>query len=96
VSESAASVKRFGFMFGAKPAQSETPVRAAAKRRPPGRGRSGRKARSYLEARSGCRCELRKIGNRMRENKKKSVTISPKFVMPFSVTLTGVRGTTWL
>jgi len=28
VSESAASAKRFWFMFGAKPAQSETPVRA--------------------------------------------------------------------
>jgi hypothetical protein len=28
VSESAASAKRFCFMFGAKPAQSETPVRA--------------------------------------------------------------------
>jgi hypothetical protein len=38
VSESAASAKRFCFMFGAKPAQSETPVRAAAKRRSPGRG----------------------------------------------------------
>ena len=35
-----------GFRFGAKPAQSETPVRAAAKRRPPGGGRSGRKMRS--------------------------------------------------
>jgi hypothetical protein len=34
VSESAASAKRFWFRFGAKPAQSETPVRAAAKRRP--------------------------------------------------------------
>ena len=32
--ESAASAKRVWFMFGAKPAQSETPVRAAAKRRP--------------------------------------------------------------
>jgi len=28
VSESAASAKRLWFMFGAKPAQSETPVRA--------------------------------------------------------------------
>jgi hypothetical protein len=28
VSKSAASAKRFWFMFGAKPAQSETPVRA--------------------------------------------------------------------
>ncbi len=34
MSDSAASAKRFCFMFGAKPAQSETPVRAAAKRRP--------------------------------------------------------------
>jgi len=38
VRESAASAKRVCFMFGAKPAQSETPVRAAAKRRTPGRG----------------------------------------------------------
>jgi hypothetical protein len=33
VRESAASAKRVWFMFGAKPAPSETPVRAAAKRR---------------------------------------------------------------
>ncbi len=33
MSESAASAKRSWFMFGAKPAQCETPVRAAAKRR---------------------------------------------------------------
>ena len=45
MSESAVSAKRFCFMFGAKPAQSETPVRAAAKRRPPGRGAvEGRRA----------------------------------------------------
>jgi quercetin dioxygenase-like cupin family protein len=31
---------------------------------------------------------------RMRENKKKMPTISPKSVMPFSVTLIGVRGIT--
>jgi hypothetical protein len=36
VSESAVSAKRGWGSFGAKPAQSETPVRAAAKRRPPG------------------------------------------------------------
>ena len=49
MSESAASAKpALGLWFGAKPAQSETPVRAAAKRRPPGRGRSERKTRSYL------------------------------------------------
>src|SRR5580693_4510356 len=45
VSESAASAKRVRGWFGAKPAQSETPVRAAAKRRPPGRGRSGNRRR---------------------------------------------------
>jgi hypothetical protein len=43
VSESAVSAKRGWGSFGAKPAQSETPVRAAAKRRPPGRGSSGEK-----------------------------------------------------
>jgi len=46
VSESAVSAKRGWGSFGAKAAQSETPVRAAAKRRPPGRGSSGRKMRS--------------------------------------------------
>ena len=44
--ESAVSAKRGWVSFGAKPAQSETPVRAAAKRRPPGRGRSGKRWRS--------------------------------------------------
>jgi hypothetical protein len=43
VSESAVSAKQGWGWFGAKPAQSETPARAAAKRRPPGRGRSGEK-----------------------------------------------------
>jgi hypothetical protein len=37
VSESAVSAKRGWGQFGAKPAQSETHVRAAAKRRPPER-----------------------------------------------------------
>ena len=42
MSESAVSDKpAFGLWFGAKPAQSETPVRAAAQRRPPGGGHSG-------------------------------------------------------
>jgi len=49
VSESAESAKRGWVWFGAKPAQSETPVRAAAKRRPPGRGEVGKKKRSRLE-----------------------------------------------
>ena len=43
MSESAVSAKRGWGSFGAKPAQSETPVRAAAKRRPPGRGRGGKR-----------------------------------------------------
>jgi hypothetical protein len=34
VRESAASAKRVWGSFGAKPAQSETPARAASKRRP--------------------------------------------------------------
>ena len=46
MSESAVSAKRGWGSFGAKAAQSETPVRAAAKRRPPGRGRSEEKMRS--------------------------------------------------
>jgi len=38
VSESAVSAQTaLGLWFGAKPAQSETPVRAIAKRRPPGK-----------------------------------------------------------
>jgi hypothetical protein len=47
VSESAVSAKRDWVSFGAKTAQSETPARATAKRRAPGRGRSGKKMRSY-------------------------------------------------
>ena len=49
MSESAVSAKRGWVQFGAKSAQSETPARAAAKRRPPGGGRSGRKMRSPLQ-----------------------------------------------
>jgi len=49
VRESAASAKRVWFMFGAKPAPSETPVRAAAKRRSTRKRRSGKKTRSYME-----------------------------------------------
>ena len=56
VSESAVSAKRGWGSFGAKPAQSETSVRAAAKRRPPGRGRSGGKmALLTAELKWGCR-----------------------------------------
>src|SRR5260370_5332930 len=46
-SESAASAKGSWCIFGAKPAQSETPVPAAVEPRPTGRGRSGTKMRSY-------------------------------------------------
>jgi hypothetical protein len=47
VSESAVRDKPlFGLGFGAKPAQSETAVGAAAERRPPGEGRSGERWRS--------------------------------------------------
>ena len=49
MSESAVSAKRGWGLFGAKPAQSETPVGAAAKRRPPGRHGVEKKRRSYLE-----------------------------------------------
>ncbi len=51
----------FGFWFGAKPARSETPAGAAAKRRPPERGRSGEKMRSLhrVERRiSWCRYQI--------------------------------------
>ena len=41
MSESAVSAKPLLVMFGAKPAQSETTVRAPAEGRPPGGGRSG-------------------------------------------------------
>jgi len=50
VSESVVSAKCGWVSFGTKLAQSETPVRAAAKRRPPGRGRSGMKMRSHAYA----------------------------------------------
>jgi hypothetical protein len=44
VSESAVRAKRGWGWFGAQPARSEAPARAAAERRPPGGGRSGREA----------------------------------------------------
>ena len=47
MSESAVSAKRGWGLFGAKPAQSETPVRAAAKRRPPGRGEVERRCVAF-------------------------------------------------
>jgi hypothetical protein len=53
VSESAASAKRFWFMFGAKPAQSETLVRAAAKRRPTRKRAQWKKDRAALRVVSG-------------------------------------------
>ena len=60
MSESVVSAKRVWSWFGAKPAQSETPVRAAAKRRPPGRGRSERKREATLPSiqRFGRKMEL--------------------------------------
>jgi len=39
----------FGVVFGAKPSPSEAPVGAAAERRPPGRGRSGKDAKPPSE-----------------------------------------------
>ena len=42
--ESAVSAKRGWVSFGAKPAHSETPARAAAERRTPGRGEVGKDA----------------------------------------------------
>jgi hypothetical protein len=58
VSESAESAKRGWVWFGAKPAQSETPVRAAVKRRPPESGEVEKKRRSYLEC-CPARCRRR-------------------------------------
>jgi len=49
VSESVVSAKRGWGLFGAKPAQSETPVRAAAKRPPPRRRRRGMRMLSPAE-----------------------------------------------
>jgi len=43
------SAKRGWVLFGAKPAQSEAPARAAPERRPHEQGRSGRRKRSRLE-----------------------------------------------
>jgi hypothetical protein len=45
MSESAASANRSWGQFGPKPAQSETPVRTAAKRRPTRKRRSGKRWR---------------------------------------------------
>jgi len=55
VSESAVNAKRGWGSFGVKPAQSETPVRAAAKRRPRGRGRSERDAQLPIKFHSRLR-----------------------------------------
>ena len=55
MSESAVSAKRGWGSFGAKPAQSETPVRAVAKRRPPGSGRSGKDGDAFrFKTMDGC------------------------------------------
>ena len=61
MSESAVSVKRGWVSFGAKPAQSETPVRAAVKRRPLGGGRSGRKDAKLPEAVVGEDCYMTEV-----------------------------------
>jgi hypothetical protein len=53
VSESAVSAKHGWGSFGAKPAQSETPVRAAAKRRSTRKRAKWDKLRSYLANGSG-------------------------------------------
>jgi hypothetical protein len=62
VSESAVSAKRGWGWFGAKPAQSETPVGAAAERRPPGRGEEERRCaasvHSYCWSRNSTRTML--------------------------------------
>jgi hypothetical protein len=55
VSESAVSAKRGWVSFGAKPAQSETPVRAAAKRRPPEEAEVGKDGVAFrLRMTDGC------------------------------------------
>ncbi len=65
MSESAASAKRFCFMFGAKPAQSETRVRAAAKRRST-RKRAQWKEDAKLTADLGWRLEGRRFSMKSR------------------------------
>ena len=47
MSESAVSAKRGWGSFGVRPAQSETPARAAAKRRPPGGGAVKRRCEAH-------------------------------------------------
>jgi hypothetical protein len=47
VNESAVSAKEGLGLIGTRSAQSETPVRAAAERRPPELGRSGKRLRSH-------------------------------------------------
>jgi hypothetical protein len=63
VSESAGSAKRGWGQFGAKPAQSETPVRAAAKRRPPGIGGSGKRWHSLPFEKQ--RVAISRVGKRL-------------------------------
>jgi hypothetical protein len=57
VSESAESAKRGWASFGAKPAQSETPVRAAAERRTPEEAKWEERRRS-LPSVIGTQCVL--------------------------------------
>ena len=74
MSESAASAKRSWVLFGVKPAQSKTTVRAAAKRRPPGRGRSGRKTGEAL--RQLC-YEIRTSQQRLLTFRKAKLIVAP-------------------
>jgi hypothetical protein len=64
VSESAASAKRVWFMFGAKPAQSETPVRARGQAGVhPEEGAVERKTRSYLGISWVCAWHVREFAS---------------------------------
>ena len=91
MSESAVSAKRSWGSFGAKPAQSETPVRAAAKRRPAGRGRSGWKMRSQpLLSIAECRWIWGKpLAKLARWAPRQTMTETEKLFLTLTVTFVG-------
>ena len=57
MNESAVSAKVVLGLIGTRSAQSETPVRAAAERRPPELGRSGKRVRSHRWVKSRLMCD---------------------------------------
>ena len=58
MSESAVSAKVRLVLIGTRSARSETPVRVAAERRPPDKGRSGKRLCGHQYVKPGVICDL--------------------------------------